>query len=271
MVAPIAGKLTVRVKSRYLMGLGLLLVALGCELMTHVQPNSTWTVLLPGFIVAGIGVGITNPVLASATSRWSHPSAAAWPPGRRAPSARSGIATGIAGLGAVFLSQIRPNTSAALAQSPAGRAGAGQWRFAPVPGHRRHGVREAAAAIPVPAVRNALIGAYQVGYAETFNHLMVIATVIAAIGAVGSLVLVRQRDFVPSSPRGSRPARRGGRGAARQLAGRAQEVAGADRAGGRAGSRFRLAARARCGGERRDPQTPSPGDATDEALSPMKR
>ena len=48
-----------------------------------------------------------------------------------------------------------------------------------------NGVREAAAAIPVPAVRNALIGAYKVGYAETFNHLMIIATVIAAIGAVG--------------------------------------------------------------------------------------
>ena len=52
-VAPIAGKLTLRVHSRYLLGLGLLLIALGCKLATHIQPDSTWTVLLPGFLVAG--------------------------------------------------------------------------------------------------------------------------------------------------------------------------------------------------------------------------
>ncbi len=67
LLAPLAGRLSVRVQSRYLLGLGLLLVALGCDLMTRVRADSTWTVLLPGFIVAGVGVGLTNPVLASAT------------------------------------------------------------------------------------------------------------------------------------------------------------------------------------------------------------
>ena len=51
------------------------------SLMTRVQADSTWTVLLPGFIVAGIGVGITNPVLASATVSV-------------VPPERSGMATG---------------------------------------------------------------------------------------------------------------------------------------------------------------------------------
>jgi EmrB/QacA subfamily drug resistance transporter len=197
-VAPIAGKLTVRIKSRYLMGLGLLLVALGCDLMSHVQADSNWTVLLPGFIVAGIGVGITNPVLASSSVSVVPPQRSGMASGSASTFRQVGIATGIAGLGAVFLSQIRPNTSAVLAQSPAGRAvlaNGGSRLSEAIAGN---GVREAAAAIPVPAVRNALIGAYKVGYAETFNHLMIIATIIAAIGAVGCLVLVRQRDFVPS-------------------------------------------------------------------------
>ncbi len=61
------------------------------------------------------------------------------------------------------------------------------------------GVRQAAAAIPVASVRDALLSAYQTGFAETFNHLMDIASVIAIVGALGCLVLVRQRDFVPST------------------------------------------------------------------------
>ena len=37
-VAPFAGKLTVQVKSRYLLGLGLLLIALACKLTNHSGP-----------------------------------------------------------------------------------------------------------------------------------------------------------------------------------------------------------------------------------------
>ena len=52
-VAPIAGKLTVRVQSRYLLGGGLLLVGVGQLLMARTNPTSAWTVLLPGFLIAG--------------------------------------------------------------------------------------------------------------------------------------------------------------------------------------------------------------------------
>jgi EmrB/QacA subfamily drug resistance transporter len=211
LVAPIAGKLTVRVKSRYLMGLGLILVAFGCELMSHVQADSTWTVLLPGFVVAGVGVGITNPVLASSSVSVVPPQRSGMASGSASTFRQVGIATGIAGLGAVFLSQIRPNTATVLANSAAGRAvleHGGSRLSQAIAGN---GVRQAAAAIPVPAVRTALIDAYKVGYVQTFNHLMVIATVVAAIGAVGCLALVRQRDFVPSyAPAPDVPATVGG-------------------------------------------------------------
>jgi len=60
------------------------------------------------------------------------------------------------------------------------------------------GVRQAAAAIPAEAGRHALITAYQTGFVSTFDHLMGISAVVAMIGAVGTLILVRQKDFVPS-------------------------------------------------------------------------
>ncbi len=196
-VAPIAGKLTVRVQSRFLLGLGLLLVALGCNLMTHVGPTSAWTVLLPGFIIGGIGVGTTNPVLASATVSVVPPERSGMASGSSSTFRQVGFATGIAGLGAVFLSQVQPNTAHALAQTAIGRTILAQGGARLSGAIAGGGVRQAAAALPAGA-RHTLISAYRVGFTTTFNHLMAIATVIAVVGAVGSFFLVRQRDFVPS-------------------------------------------------------------------------
>jgi EmrB/QacA subfamily drug resistance transporter len=197
-VAPVAGKLTVRVNARYLLGLGLLLVALGCDLMTRIHADSAWTVLLPGFVLAGIGVGITNPVLASATVSVVPAERSGMATGSSSTFRQVGISTGIAGLGAVFLSQIRTNTTSALTASAGGQAVLAHGGSRLSTAISGSGIREAAASLPGVGARDALIAAYKVGFSSTFDHLMAIASVIALVGAVGSLVLVRQRDFVPS-------------------------------------------------------------------------
>jgi EmrB/QacA subfamily drug resistance transporter len=197
-ISPIAGKLTVKVSSRYLLGLGLILIALGCDLATHVRPNSTWTVLLPGFIVAGFGIGITNPVVASAAVSVVPPEHSGMASGASNTFRQVGIATGIAGLGAVFLSQIRPATVTALAGTPAGRIMLAHAPSSMSGALAEGGVRQVASAIPHLAARQALLSAYRVGFTATFDHLMAIASVVSLIGAVAALALVRQRDFVPS-------------------------------------------------------------------------
>jgi EmrB/QacA subfamily drug resistance transporter len=200
LISPIAGKLTLRVHSRYLLGLGLLLIALGCKLASHIQPDSTWTVLLPGFLVAGIGIGVTNPVVASVTVSVVPPERSGMASGASNTFRQVGIATGIAALGAVFLSQIRPHAITALAATQAGReviARDGPRLLAQV---ANGGVRQAAAGLPSPAARQALLAAYQAAFSSTLDHLMSIAMIVSLIGAVGALVLVRQRDFLPSVP-----------------------------------------------------------------------
>ncbi len=198
LAAPIAGKLTVRVQSRFLMGLGLVLVALSCELMAHVHATSSWLVLLPGFLIGGIGVGITNPVLASASVSVVPPERSGMSTGAASTFRQVGIATGIAGLGAVFVHQIAPAVVASLRSTPPGNAvlvhGGSQLGSAVATG----AVRQAAAAVPDGAGRTALLDAYRVGFVSTFDHLMGIAAVVALVGAVGCLFLVRQKDFVPS-------------------------------------------------------------------------
>src|SRR5207302_6561573 len=57
-VAAIAsGSLSDRIPTRFLLGGGLVMVGLGLFLMRGITPTSSWTELLPGFIVAGAGVG----------------------------------------------------------------------------------------------------------------------------------------------------------------------------------------------------------------------
>ncbi len=197
-VSPIAGKLTVRVQTRFLLGAGLLLIAAGCLLMASTHSSSGWTVLLPGFVVAGIGIGTVNPVLASSAISVVPPERSGMASGANSTFRQVGIATGIAGLGSVFQTQIQSGTLAALGATPAGQAVITHGGPALRPAILGGAVHQAAAAIPSEASRQALLDAYRVGFSSTLDHLMVIGAVIAFIGSIGAFVLVRQRDFVPS-------------------------------------------------------------------------
>jgi EmrB/QacA subfamily drug resistance transporter len=211
-VAPVAGKLTVRLQSRYLLGLGLLLVTGGLLLMGTTSPASGWTQLLAGFLVAGAGIGMVNPVLASASVSVVPYQRSGMASGANSTFRQIGIATGIAGLGTIFASEIQSRTFAVLSTSATGRLvmekSGGGLGLALQAG----GVRDALSSIPFPAARQTLLGAYRIGFSTTFNELMVIGSVVSFIGAVLAFVLVRQKDFVPSGTPGG-PGGPGGPGA----------------------------------------------------------
>ncbi|MFT4044184.1 MAG: MFS transporter [Gordonia sp. (in: high G+C Gram-positive bacteria)] len=64
-VSTVAGKLSGRIPVRWLIGPGLLIVGIGILLTTGRTATSTWTTLITGFLIAGIGTGLVNPPLAS--------------------------------------------------------------------------------------------------------------------------------------------------------------------------------------------------------------
>jgi len=101
-VAPLSGKLSVRVPIRLLLGVGLLFISGGLLAMTLVTPTSGWTALIPGFILQGIGVGMVNPPLASAAIGVVPPARSGMASGANSTFRQVGIATGIAALGAIF-------------------------------------------------------------------------------------------------------------------------------------------------------------------------
>jgi EmrB/QacA subfamily drug resistance transporter len=204
-VAPIAGKLTVRIQTRYLLGFGLFLIAIGCLAMATTHASSTWTVLLPGFILTGFGIGTVNPVLASSAISVVPPERSGMASGTNSTFRQVGIATGIAGLGAIFQSQLQHKTLSVLASTPTGQAVASHGGAGLKSAILGGGVREAAAAMPSAASRTALLNAYRAGFSSSLNSIMLIGAVIALVGSIGAFALVRQRDFVPSFAASAEP------------------------------------------------------------------
>jgi EmrB/QacA subfamily drug resistance transporter len=194
-VAPISGKLSVRIPIRILLGGGLLLVSAGLLAMTAVDAGSGWTTLIPGFVLAGIGVGLINPPLASTAVGVVHHSRSGMASGINSTFRQVGIATGIAGLGAVFQHDVTHKTTAALQASGPGRqvldATHGRLSGALVSGEVSQVARHLS-----PAAHAALEHSYRLGFISAFTSILMIAAAIALVGALLGFALVRARDFV---------------------------------------------------------------------------
>lgn len=101
-VAGATASLGERVSSRAMITVGLTLIAVGMGLMTLAEVGSSWTIMLPGSLVAMVGVGLFNPsvtavALGSVPERQSGLAAGVNDTFRQA-----GIAVGVAALGALI-------------------------------------------------------------------------------------------------------------------------------------------------------------------------
>jgi EmrB/QacA subfamily drug resistance transporter len=109
-----AGRLSSRVPVRYLIGPGLLLVGIGLLLMRGLGGASSWTHLIPGFLVAGIGSGLVNAPLASTAVGVVEPHETGMASGINTTCRQIGVATSVAALGSVFASQLGHVTARTL-------------------------------------------------------------------------------------------------------------------------------------------------------------
>jgi EmrB/QacA subfamily drug resistance transporter len=100
--APIAGSLTGRVPLRTLLAAGLALIGAGLLLMRGLDPGDDYQALLAGFIVGGAGIGVISPALAAAMVGVLPVERSGLSSGINNTFRQLGIASGIAGLGAVF-------------------------------------------------------------------------------------------------------------------------------------------------------------------------
>ncbi len=192
--AAVSGKLTAKLPARGLLGGGLMLVGAGLVLMRGVDAASSWTELLPGFVVAGIGIGTINPSIANAAIGVVAPARSGMASGISSTFRQVGIATGIAGLGAIFQSKVTQHLTTALAGTPG--AGRSDGLAHAVSGG---GAPQAIAATPA-AARPRLEHAIHVAFTAALNDILLVGAGIAFVGAIFALALVRGSDFVGHGP-----------------------------------------------------------------------
>jgi EmrB/QacA subfamily drug resistance transporter len=191
LVAPVSGALSARLPARWFLGGGLALVGIALLLMRGVHDSSGWTALLPGFLVGGCGVGLVNPPLASTAVGVVPPERSGMASGINTTFRQVGIATGIAALGAIFQTRVQDRAVELLSRVPGVSGHADQIAHAAASG----GGREALGQVPRSA-RSAVAAAGRDAFISGLHEILLVAAIVAFVGGVLSLLLVRQRDFV---------------------------------------------------------------------------
>jgi EmrB/QacA subfamily drug resistance transporter len=193
--ATVAGRLSERVPVRWLIGPGLVLVGAGLLLMTGLSGTSSWTHLIPGFIISGAGAGFVNPPLASTAIGVVEPRRAGMASGVNTTFRQIGIAVSIAALGTIFSSSLKHDLGRLLAPVPQLKAHAQQI----INAVREGQTSSAFSGVPT-ALRGQLEGAIKSSFAGGINELLYITGALALVGAVCSLLLIRSRDFAHREP-----------------------------------------------------------------------
>jgi hypothetical protein len=183
--APIAGSLSHKIPIRILLGVGLSLVGVGLLLMRGVSADSEWTALLVGFLLAGIGIGVTNPGIGQAAIAVVPVEKSGMGSGINTTFRQLGIATGVAALGAIFQSRVESKLAQLL---PNGPDGLGELVAS--------GGSRAAAGVAPPGQRVELVHAANEAFVSGLNEILLIAAALSFIGAVLGFTFVRSKDFV---------------------------------------------------------------------------
>jgi hypothetical protein len=189
--APLAGKLTESVSPQITLTLSLVMAAAGVLWMTDVATGSSWTAILPGLILTGAAVGLITPTLDFASVEVVPPWRGGMASGINSTCREGGTAAGIAVLGTVLAHQVSVHVHNALA----GTAAAAHETA--VAGAISSGTTAQLLAALPPSTRATVLQLAHSSYAAGLRHVFFIAFVIAVIGAVAALALVRQRHLRP--------------------------------------------------------------------------
>jgi EmrB/QacA subfamily drug resistance transporter len=195
-VAPVAVALLARVHARVLMAVGLAGTGAGLLLMAGLSASSSWTALLPGFVVAGIGVGLLNPVIADVAVSVVSKERSGMASGINDTFRQVGVAVGVAAWGAIFLARGADKVSTLAAGTPAAH---GDHPRQLIEAASSGGLGSALAGLP-HGTREVVANAAREGFLSGLNGVLVIGAVLAFAGAALALWLVRENEIERDQP-----------------------------------------------------------------------
>jgi Na+/melibiose symporter-like transporter len=180
-------KLGARVPMWVLLAVSLAIVTGGLLLLEPVSVGDSWTVLLPGFIVCGIGIGLANPTIAQAALRVVDPTRTGMASGISNTARVGGLALGVAGLGAFLQHRIQGHLTAAGFHGKAIAAAVSS-----------SGLRAAAGNASLRPVANA-------AFVSGFRLIILLGAFVVFGGVLAAAALVRRRAQAPAPAPASAP------------------------------------------------------------------
>ena len=186
LAAGVGARLGERLPLRSVIATGLGIAGAGILLMRNVQPGGEWQDLLAGFIVAGFGVGMLNPTIASAALGVVGAARAGMASGLNSTFRLAGVSIGVAALGTLFKDTVRAEVADVLGGARGERvadalaSGEAQGTLASLP----------------PGQRQAIAQAAEQGFVAGLDAVMLAGALICFAGGALALALVRRRDFV---------------------------------------------------------------------------
>ncbi len=190
--ATVAGRLSSRVPVRLLIGPGLIIVGVSLLLMRGLNAGSSWTHLIPGMIVGGVGIGLVNPPLASTAVGVVPPQRAGMASGINSTFRQVGIATGIALLGSLFSNEVKDQVQSLAAAAPGLSSRSPQIAAAVQSGQ----IGQVIAKLP-PSARQSVGVITRTAFTTGLNLILLVAAIIALVSGVVALAAIRSRDFAP--------------------------------------------------------------------------
>jgi EmrB/QacA subfamily drug resistance transporter len=181
--APLAGRFLQDVAPRWMIGGGLALIGAGVLAQAHLAGGSSWSALLPGLVVIGVGVGLATPVLASAALAAVPVQRSGMAAGAVNTARQLGYALGIAALGLICQSRI----AAKIDGTPGLRhAGAAAREITGGQGH------QLIASAPAPQ-RTGIDAAIHSAFASGLNVTMLTAGVVGLVASGLVVAMLRRR------------------------------------------------------------------------------
>ena len=190
----IAGRATARVPIKWLIAPGLALIGVGLLLMDGLDGTSSWTHLIPGFVLGGLGTGLVNPPLASTAVGVVEPARAGMASGINSTFRQVGVATGIAAFGTIFAAHLANSVRSALVGVPQLAGRSSQITRLVGDGDAKSAVASAPAAL-----RDHLALVIRSSFANSLDEILLIGGIACLCAALLSFVLIRQEDFAKGS------------------------------------------------------------------------
>jgi EmrB/QacA subfamily drug resistance transporter len=188
--------LITRVPARVMLAVGLVLVGAGLLVSSGLDRADEWTALLPGFLLAGVGIGLVNPVIADVAVSVVPKEQSGMASGINDTFRQVGIAIGIAAWGAIVLGRGAAKVEELAAGTP---AATGERPRQLVEAVSSGNLDSALAGVPAGA-RDSVETAAREGFLAGMNDILMLGGGLALAGAVAALWLVRERDIQRSEP-----------------------------------------------------------------------